>query len=96
MATYRINHHMVTGKRGIEMYKNQEVDESNFVDGSIDNLVKDGSIELVQGISAVSAHIVSKEEYIPPIIPEIGDIETPKESKKVTAPKGSVIIEPNV
>jgi hypothetical protein len=48
MTKYRINKCEITGKMGVRMYKNQVVDQKQFVDGSIDHLVSTGAISAVK------------------------------------------------
>ena len=48
MAKYRINKSEITGKKGVRMFKNQVVDQKQFVDGSIDHLVSTGAISVVK------------------------------------------------
>jgi hypothetical protein len=48
MTKYRINKHEITGKKGTPMYKDQVVDERQFVDGSVDHLVSIGAISAVK------------------------------------------------
>lgn len=42
---YKILKHEVTGKKGQSFFKGQVIDESKFVEGSIDHLKAIGSIE---------------------------------------------------
>lgn len=46
MAKYRIKCAEITGVKGVSMYKNQVVNETSFVPGSINNLVSTGYIAL--------------------------------------------------
>jgi hypothetical protein len=48
MTKYRINKCEITGKKGVRMYKNQVIDQKQFVDGSIDYLVSTGAISAVK------------------------------------------------
>ena len=58
MAKYNINDSEITGVKGISMFKNQIIDEVKFVDGSIDNLLKCGSISAVEEVAKVDKKIV--------------------------------------
>ncbi len=48
MTKYKINKCEITGKKGIPLYKDQIVDEKQFVEGSVDHLVSTGAISAVK------------------------------------------------
>jgi len=59
---YKINVHMLTGKKGAKLYKGQIVDGKELVDGSIDHLKSLGSISEVEEKKEESKKAPKKED----------------------------------